>query len=134
MMRKTIAGFEMYIGVRNTAGALTFFTPPQTQSAKKKYEEIRSTNLPFSLKSWSFSSCETPPYMLVVEKIKNGYRTTVLEGRKYSEDDVRFTSVVLELVRDESKENGFAIDRYYTSQYSYQNNLGEEIKCQGFDL
>lgn len=127
LMRKTLAGFEMYIGVKNTAGALSFFTPPKTASAKAKYEEIRTKNLPFGLRSWSF--VEDSNYKLVAEPLNNGYRVRVNECRTNSDS---CTILYFELVRNQEAENGFLVDRYYTSAYGYQNNLGEEIKYQGF--
>lgn len=127
LMRKTLAGFEMYIGVKNTAGALSFFTPPQTASAKAKYEEIRTKNLPFGLRSWSF--VEDSNYKLFAETLNNGYRVRVNECRTNSD---YCTLLYFELVRNPEAENGFLVDRYYTSAYAYQNNLGEEIKYQGF--
>lgn len=129
LMRKTLAGFEMYIGARNTAGALSFFTPPKTDSAKEKYESIRTKNLPDGLKSWGMV---TNTYgKLAVEEIKGGYRARVNECKINSSS---CSLLFLELVRDDSAENSFSVDRYYTSSYGYQNNLGEEIKYQGFGL
>ncbi|KKR40546.1 hypothetical protein A2594_02535 [Candidatus Woesebacteria bacterium RIFOXYD1_FULL_41_28] len=127
-MRKTLAGFEMYIGAKNTAGALSFFTPAQTSSAKAKYESIRTKNLSFGLQSWQF--VEDSNYKLAVETINGGYRVRVYECRTDGTCPVLF----FELVRNDSAENHFSVDRYYTASYSYQNNLGEEIKYQGFGL
>lgn len=127
-MRKTLAGFEMYIGTKNTAGALSFFTPAQTSSAKAKYESIRTKNLSFGLQSWRF--IEDINGKLSVEEIKGGFRVRVSECRTDNTCPILF----FELVRDNSAENYFSVDRYYTSAYAYQNNLGEEIKYQGFGL
>lgn len=129
LMRETLAGFDMYIGTKNTAGALSFFTPPKTDSAKAKLNEIRSKNLPYGIKSWSFSWDSNG--LLLAEEIKGGYKVRMTECRTNS-DSCLIT--IIELVRDESAENGFSVDRYYTSAYAYQNNLGEEIKYQGFGL
>ena len=127
LMRKTLAGFEMYIGTSNTAGALSFFTPPQTDQAKEKYDNIQSKNLPYTLKSWSM--VQDSNYVLAVENIKNGYRVRMIECRSNSDT---CPLLFIELVRTDYSENGFSVDRYYTSEYMYQNNLGEEIKYQGF--
>lgn len=127
LMRRTLAGFEMYIGGRNTAGALSFFTPPQTNSAKKVYEDIRTKNLSFGLTSWSFVMDSNG--ILSTEETKGGYRVRIYECRT---NNSSCPILFLELVRDEKAENYFSIDRYYTTAYSYQNNLGEEIKYQGF--
>lgn len=132
-LRKVIATFEMYIGTRNTAGALTLFTAPKTESAKKKYKEIHDKNLPYGLKGWSFQDNYTNgKYLLIVKEIENGYLTSVTEWRTNNE----YAKIVyLEIVRDKNAENGFLIDRYYTSDYYEQrNNLGEEIKYQGFEF
>lgn len=129
LMRETLAGFDMYIGAKNTAGALSFFTLPKTESAKAKLNEIRSKNLPYGIKSWSFSWDSNG--LLLTEEIKGGYKVHMTECRTNS-DSCLIT--IIELVRDESAENGFSVDRYYTSAYAYQNNLGEEIKYQGFGL
>jgi len=126
LMRKTLAGFEMYIGASNTAGALSFFTPPKSTSAKERYENIRSKNLPYGLKSWSFVVDYSQK--LAVEEVKGGYRVRVNECRTNGTCLILF----FDLIRDLGAENGFLVDRYYTSQYAYQNNLGEEIKYQGF--
>jgi len=128
-MRKTLAGFEMYIGGRNTAGALSFFTPPQTDLAKKKYSDIRTKNLPFGLTSWSFVMDSNGK--LSTEEIKDGYRVRVSECRT---NGSACSILFIELVRDDSAENNFSVSRYYTTAYAYQNNLGEEIKYQGFGL
>lgn len=127
LLRKTLAGFEMYIGNGNTAGALTFFTPPQTVKAKEKYDSIRMKNLSFTLKSWSF--IENSSYQLVTEEIKGGYRVRMNECRTNS---TSCSLLFIELFRSDVAENGFLIDRYYDTTYSNQNNLGEEIKYQGF--
>jgi hypothetical protein len=132
LMRKTLAGFEMYIGTRNTAGALTFFTPPKTDLGKQKLAEIKTKNLPYGLNAWEF--VEDSNYKLVAEEINNGYRVRMKEYRTNNNESGNFTIVGIELVRDSKAENGFSIDRYYTSQYFYQNNLGEEIKYQGFQF
>jgi hypothetical protein len=129
LMRKILAGFEMYVANGNTAGALTFFTPPLTEKAKEKYEYIHTKNLLFTLKSWSF--VQDSNYLLGVEEIKGGYRVRTIECRS---NTTYCPTLFLELVRDETAENGFLIDRYYDTTYSYQNNLGEEIKYQGFGL
>lgn len=127
LMRKTLAGFEMYIGNANTAGALTFFTPPITAKAKQTFENIRTKNLSFTLKSWSF--VEDNSYQLLTEEINGGYRIRMVECRTNTTSCPTF---FIELIRNESAENGFLINRYYDTTYSYQNNLGEEIKYQGF--
>ena len=129
LMRRTIAGFEMYVAGSNTAGALSFFTPPQTSQAKTKYEEIRTQNLPFTLKSWSF--VEDGAGLLATEDLKGGYRVRMKECRSNSNT---CPLLFLEMVRSDQAENGFMVDRYYTTEYAYQNNLGEEIKYQGFGL
>jgi len=129
LMRKTLAGFEMFIANSNTAGALTFFTPPTTNEAKEKLKNIQAKDLPFALKSWSFVTDNN--YILVTEEIKGGYRVRMTECRT---NTTSCPILFLELVRDESAENGFSVDRYYDTSYAYQNNLGEEIKYQGFDL
>ena len=127
MMRKTLAGFEMYVGTGNTAGALTFFTPPQTSNAKDKYEEIRRKNLPYTLKSWSYVTDNN--YLLISEAINGGYKVRMTECRSSSES---CTTLILEMVRNDNAENGFMIERYYGTEHAYQNNLGEEIKYNGF--
>ncbi len=129
MMRKTLAGFEMYISSGNMAGALTFFTQPQTSSAKANFNEIRGKNLPFTLNSWSF--VEDNNYLLVSEAINGGYKVRMTECRSNSGS---CDTLIVEIVRNERAENGFMIERYYGTQYMYQNNLGEEIKYQGFTL
>lgn len=129
LMRKTLAGFEMYVANGNTAGALTFFTPPLTDKAKEKYNDIHTKNLPFTLKSWSF--VENSDNLLAVEEIKGGYRVRMSECRS---NTTSCPILFLELVRNETAENGFLIDRYYDTTYMYQNNLGETIKYQGFGL
>lgn len=129
LMRKILAGFEMYVANGNTAGALTFFTPPLTDKAKEKYNDIHTKNLLFTLKSWSF--IETGDNLLAVEEIKGGYRIRMSECRS---NTTSCPILLLELVRDETAENGFLIDRYYDTTYMYQNNLGETIKYQGFGL
>lgn len=128
LIRKTLTGFEQYIGGRNTAGALTFFTPPISTQAKAKYESIRTQNLPFGLRGWSYVMDLSG--RLDVEEIKNGYKVRVIESRTDGSDSI----LTFEMIRDEKMENGFAVDRYYTTRYMYQNNLGEEIKYQGFGL
>lgn len=129
MMRKTIAGFEMYIGTGNTAGALTFFTAPKTASAKARYEEIKGKNLPYGLKSWTYVTDSNS--VLAVETINGGYKVRMNECRSNSSSCL---SLTLEMVRDSKAENGFMIERYYGSEYMYQNNLGEEIKYKGFSF
>lgn len=127
LMRKTLAGFEMYIGNANTAGALNFFTPPITDKAKQTFENIRTKNLSFTLKSWSF--VEDSKYQILTEEINGGYRVRMVECRTNTTSCPTF---FIELIRDESAENGFLIDKYYDATYSNHNNLGEEIKYQGF--
>lgn len=126
-MRKTLAGFEMFIGTSNTAGALTFFTPPVSDSAKVKYQEIRTKNLPYRLNSWRFVMDNNN--ILIAETFKDGYKVRVSECRTNS---TTCSTLTFELARDVSAENGFKVDRYYGTDYSYQNNLGEEIKYAGF--
>jgi hypothetical protein len=129
LMRKTLAGFEMYVGTSNTSGALSFFTPAVSAAAKQKYDTIRTKILPFTLKSWSFVMNGND--VLATEEIKGGYRVRMTECRS---DNPNCSIYFLEMVRNESAENGFSVDRYYSTSYMYQNNLGEEIKYQGFGL
>jgi hypothetical protein len=129
LLRKTVAGFEMYVGNSNTAGALTFFTPPISDSAKLKFNSIKAKDLPFRLTSWSF--IWDANQMLAAEEIKNGYRVRTSECRTTNQNCLIY---FIELVRSNEAENGFSVDRYYRSQYGYQNNLGEEIKYDGFEL
>lgn len=129
LLRKTLAGFEGYIGNGNTTGALTFFTPALTASAKQKYEAIRTKNLQFTLKSWSFVVSDN--YLVETEEIKDGYRVRINECRS---NNINCPILYVELVRNEKAENGFLISRYYDQSFAYQNNLGEEIKYQGFGL
>jgi hypothetical protein len=129
-MRKTIAGFEMYIGTSNTAGALTFFTLPVSDSAKAKLNEIRSKNLPYRLNSWKMVRDANDQY-LSTQPINGGFKVQVIECRTNSTSCI---TVNLELVRNEEAENKFSVSRYYDNSYIYQNNLGEDIKYQGFSF
>jgi hypothetical protein len=129
LLRKTLAGFEMYVSNSNTAGALTFFTKAVSQSAKDKYESIKSKDLPFKLTSWRFVDDSTNT--LITEKITNGYSVRMVECR---DNQTSCSVLFIELVRNDQAENGFSINRYYDTTYQYQNNLGEDIKYQGFSL
>lgn len=130
LMRKTIAGFEMYIGTSNTAGALTFFTPPVGDAAKAKLEQIRTKNLPYRLYSWKMVTDAEDRY-LRTQEINGGYKIQVIECRT---NGASCTGLYLELVRNDKAENYFSVERYYEDTYLYQNNLGEDIKYQGFGL
>jgi hypothetical protein len=125
-MRKTLVDFEMYVANGNTAGALTFFTPPVSSTAKAEYEDIRSRNLNFTVKGYRWAENDG---VLNVSEIKNGYRAITTECRSNS---TTCSILLVEFVKSETAENGFLIDRYYDSSYMSQNNLSEEIKYQGF--
>ena len=125
MIRSLVANFEKYIGVSNTMGALNLMTLPRTEAGRTKLEEIKTKNLPFKLKSWTYLVNEDS-YLLGQEIDGGGYRFEIMEdrgnGREY---------LVFEVVQVGDK---YLVDRYYKRTVNATGGKWEEIKYQGFGL